>query len=328
MEELKKTELELVRYDKMRHVRILLTNLQFRNMHEHNNIELNILLKGRVRILCDRGEATLDEGALFLLNPYEPHELTSVSSEPVQILSTQLSNHFCNEYFPQYHNTEFEPLLLDRVLEADGLEKLKKTLLQAAVEFFGEEPAFQLACVGHLALALCTLFRTVPYHVIDDQEYSSRKRKTARIHRLTDYIDQHYKEKVLLSELAAMEGVTTTYLSHFFHDTFNMTFQEYLNRLRLEKALILMKDPRLYLVDICMESGFSDNKYLNRIFMNKFGCSAAEYRRKRVTVAAEDEEHPEPASYSEFIFPPRHAQTMLQAYIKKEEQLPGGRERT
>ncbi|MBQ3107168.1 MAG: helix-turn-helix transcriptional regulator, partial [Firmicutes bacterium] len=182
--------------------------------------------------------------------------------------------------------------------------------------FLSEKPGFQFTCVGYVSLMLAQLLETVPYVLIDDQEYAARKRKTARIRRITDYIDQHYKEKIMLPDLAKMEGITTTYLSHFFHDTFHMTFQEYLNRLRLEKALILMKDPSLYLVDICMECGFSDNKYLNQMFMKKFGCSASEYRKKRIEPDLAEVGGQTPASYSQFHYRQDDALAILEKYLE------------
>ena len=98
-----------------------------------------------------------------------------------------------------------------------------------------------------------------------------------------------------------------------------MTFQEYLNRLRLEKALILMKDPSLYLVDICMECGFSDNKYLNQMFMKKFGCSASEYRKKRIVPGDDESSREEPASYSQFQYRQSDALAILEKYLEQEE---------
>ena len=300
MENIQKSEFEVVRYEKMRHLHIFLVNVLFRNMHEHSDFEFDIVLKGTGKLRCRSGELDVKPGRIFLLNSYEPHELAADTTESLQILSVQISNHFCQEYFPRLHNVEFGVSELTSALHPEVLSEIQDLLLSTTVRFFRETPAFQFDCVGRISLLLGKMLKEVPHVVIDDQEYAVRKRKTARIRRITAYIDQHYKEKIMLPDLAEMEGITTTYLSHFFHDTFHMTFQEYLNRLRLEKALILMKDPSLYLVDICMECGFSDNKYLNRMFMKKFGCSASEYRKKRVFPKENRDVAQHPAIYSEF----------------------------
>ena len=82
--------------------------------------------------------------------------------------------------------------------------------------------------------------------------------------------------------------MTPTHLCHFFKETFGLSFREYLNKVRLEKAMVLLQDPRLYLVDVCMETGFSDSRYLNTVFEKAFGYSVAEYRRRYLSSARAD----------------------------------------
>lgn len=318
MENIQKSEFEVVRYEKLRHLHIFLVNVLFRNMHEHSDFELDMILKGSGKIRCRAGEVDVRPGMILLLNSYEPHEIASDTTNPMQILSVQISNHFCKEYFPRLHNVEFGPVDLAGAMPQDVLGEVRDLLFSTTVFFFQESPAFQFECVGRISLLLSKLMRNLPHVIIEDQEYAVRKRKTARIRRITAYIDQHYKEKIMLPDLAEMEGITTTYLSHFFHDTFHMTFQEYLNRLRLEKALILMKDPSLYLVDICMECGFSDNKYLNRMFVKKFGCSASEYRKKRILPNLDEMSAEQPTFYSEFHYPPSEVLTILEQHLGRD----------
>ena len=315
MEASRQSEFEVIRYDKMRHLHVFLVSVLFRNMHEHSDFELDIILKGSAIVRCRSGQWHVGEGAVLLFSPYEPHEIASAAPQPLQVLSLQFSNHFCKEYFPQLHNVEFTVTLPAQALSRAQFEKIQNLAFRTVICFLREEPAFQLLCVSTVSMLLYRLL-DVPHTMIDDQQYTLRKRRTARIRRITAYIDQHYKERVMLPDLAAAEGVTATYLSHFFHDTFNMTFQEYLSRLRLEKALILMKDPTLYLVDVCMECGFSDTKYLNRMFQKKFGCTASEYRKKRIV--PDEASRPEPASYSEFRHSEADTLAILQQFLGAE----------
>ena len=78
------------------------------------------------------------------------------------------------------------------------------------------------------------------------------------------------------SALTGMEGVTTTYLSHFIHDNLHMTFQEYVSSVRFERALKLLRDTSMCMTDVSVVSGFSDVKYLSRMLETYFGMSAQE----------------------------------------------------
>ena len=42
----------------------------------------------------------------------------------------------------------------------------------------------------------------------------------------------------------------------------------------------MLKKSDVYLVDICMECGFSDTRYLNAVCQKEYGCSATQLREK------------------------------------------------
>lgn len=98
-----------------------------------------------------------------------------------------------------------------------------------------------------------------------------------------DYIDENFRRKLLLGEIARREGLTMSYLSHLFKDTLGMSFQEYLKKRRFEYARSLLLGTRKSLLDISLESGFSDARYMIRMFAEEFGCSPREYRRKNAS---------------------------------------------
>lgn len=74
--------------------------------------------------------------------------------------------------------------------------------------------------------------------------------------KIIHYIDEHYSEKLLLSDIALKEDLSLTYLSHFFKDYLGIPFQEYLAKIRCEKARQLLLLTDFPLLDICMSCGF------------------------------------------------------------------------
>ena len=319
MSNIQKPELERIHYQRMRHIHIFLTNILFRNMHEHSTFEVDVILEGAGRFRGSEGEYCVRAGDVILFNPYEPHEITAEKTGALQILSLQISNHFCQEYFPSFPNVEFDAREVSRLLAEPEVKELRERIISVALAFYQEQPVFQFDCVGKTCGLLTDLMRKLPHVVIADAEYSVRKNKTDRIRRIVSYIDQHYKEKISLTALAEMEGVTTTHLSHFFSEAFQMSFQEYLNSLRLEKALALMKDPGLYMVDICMECGFSSTRYLNQMFIKEFGCTALEYRDRCLSSGEQEAESKIPISYAEFQHGRQESLEILQRYLGERE---------
>lgn len=305
-------ELEQIRYEKLKHVRIFLNSIMFRKMHEHSALEVDLVLHGVGKIRTGQGVFAVRDGDLLVFNSYEPHEFTADPPEALRILSLQISNHFLDSYCPRLRGVVFKASPVPGAISAQAQASLRTMILQAAHFYLEEAPFYELSCVGQIGLLLSELFRLLPWESIPDSEWVSIQNKTARIRRITGYIDQHYREKISLTALAEQEGITPTHLSHFFKDAFHVSFQEYLNALRLEKALVLLKNSDTYLVDICMECGFSDIRYLNRMFQKEFGCSAAEYRRRAET-QQDQSTRSLPPTYAEIS----HSQSEALAFVRQ-----------
>ena len=96
--------------------------------------------------------------------------------------------------------------------------------------------------------------------------------------RIVSYIEDHFSEKILLSDIADEENLDLYYLSHLFTESFGIPFQKYIAKLRCERArsLLLMTDRSL--LDISISLGFSDPKYFNKNFKDLYGCTPKEYR--------------------------------------------------
>ena len=76
--------------------------------------------------------------------------------------------------------------------------------------------------------ALCRPAGHPAQQLLSDKEKNASQSKASRMRKITHYIDEHYSEKLLLSDIARKEDLSLTYLSHFFKDYLGLPFQEYL----------------------------------------------------------------------------------------------------
>lgn len=94
------------------------------------------------------------------------------------------------------------------------------------------------------------------------------------------YMQAHYKEKLLLSDVADEIYVSQWHLSKLLNKETGQNFSELLGKIRIEKAKELLKDPSLRICDIAEEVGFQDLPHFSRVFKKIEGVSANEYRNK------------------------------------------------
>ncbi len=93
------------------------------------------------------------------------------------------------------------------------------------------------------------------------------------------YIEQHYREKLQLTDVAQAVYVSHWHLSKLLNAT-GKSFSDILNEIRIKKAQELMDDPSLHISDISEKVGFADTAHFSRVFRKYTGMSANEYRNK------------------------------------------------
>ena len=98
--------------------------------------------------------------------------------------------------------------------------------------------------------------------------------------RTIEYLKDHFAERITLEELAAMEHISTSYLSRKFKQRTGFTVVTYINRLRVEKAQQLLMASTLNINEIAYQTGFDSPKYFYRVFKSVAGESPANIRRK------------------------------------------------
>lgn len=94
------------------------------------------------------------------------------------------------------------------------------------------------------------------------------------------YIEEHYRDKLKLSDVADQVYVSQWHLSKLMNRYLGQNFSEILNGVRINQAKELLKDPALRIGDIADEVGFLDVAHFSRVFKKTVGISANEYRNQ------------------------------------------------
>ena len=267
-------EYEFVRYSRLHHIKVFLNEIKYRNYHTHNAFEILLVLDGEGRLSLQTGSIELRKGSIVLINPYEPHEIQAAEGA-VLGLFLQVSRHFCRDYFPYFSSITFanKPFSNDTKL-------IKEKMMEIALCYLEAKPLFEMELVSLVSGFLCGLMKEFDFCIMDEHNHSIREKRIQRMKRITAYINDHYTEPIRLAEIAEMEQLTTTHISHLFKDYYGISFQDYLNNLRFEKAMTMILNTRLSQTEIAIAGGFSDAKYLSGIIRKRLGCSLSEYRSK------------------------------------------------
>ncbi|AIQ43139.1 helix-turn-helix domain-containing protein [Paenibacillus sp. FSL R5-0912] len=92
------------------------------------------------------------------------------------------------------------------------------------------------------------------------------------------YVEENFSYELTLSSLAEMFHLNETYLSGLFKQHVGITFSDYVTRLRMAKAELLLQENELKLTDIAMLVGYSSSSYFSTSFKKNSGKSPKDYR--------------------------------------------------
>ncbi|MBO5171183.1 MAG: helix-turn-helix transcriptional regulator [Oscillospiraceae bacterium] len=304
-------EFELVTHSHLQHVTAFLVRLQERVTHIHRELELGLVLDGAITLRTQQQTSVISKGDIYLVNRMEPHEFASEGNGALLIaiqFSTKLTQGF--QAPGSHYRYRGEPNLRQALEEnREAYRLLCDTCVELAYSFLRQQPNDEFHCFSLSASLMDQLHRALPWNLLDSEDYSVIKQRANRIMAITDYIDQNFQRKLLLGEIARREGLSLTYLSHFFKEALGMSFQEYLNQKRFEYACRLLFTTDRRILDISLSSGFSDVRYFNQAFLEQYGCTPKEYRKGGKLPASQFRQLEQ---NSQYIFSAQEALRMLE----------------
>ncbi len=93
------------------------------------------------------------------------------------------------------------------------------------------------------------------------------------------YIEENYKEKVTLREVADALLVSTSYLSRTFKKSTGLSLVTYVNQMKMHHAREMILQGRLSLQEIAFEIGIQNYNYFYILFKEQFGISPSDYKK-------------------------------------------------
>lgn len=125
---------------------------------------------------------------------------------------------------------------------------------------------------------LCELINTSIENVRSMQKTDSIVHSQKDI--IKDYIDRNYKKDISAKDVAGILGYSDVYFSKVFKQLFDDNFINYLTKIRIDRAKVLLKDVSFNIKEVGKSVGYADSNYFTKVFKRSIGISPSEYRSK------------------------------------------------
>lgn len=93
------------------------------------------------------------------------------------------------------------------------------------------------------------------------------------------YVSDNYSEYVSIKDFCNRHNMNASYLGLLFKKETGIYFNDYINHVRINQAISLVKNTNLKVAAICQKTGFTNTSYFIRCFKKQTGVSPARFKQ-------------------------------------------------
>ena len=240
--------------------------------HWHEEAELTLITKGSCIYQINLIDYAVNEGDLLFIPPLLLHSIRHngtddfcsetyvfhinfLGGNATDICSTRYLTPMMNhELSVPYHIPSTHPVY----------PSLRECFTKITSLYTEQGFGYEIALKSFLLQALFLLLQ------YSNPESATVSASSDKLKNVLDYIDLHYAEALSISELAKLCYFSEYHFMRFFKKHMNITCIQYINNVRLEKAVELFEHGENSILEVSLSVGFHNLSYFHRAFKSKY----------------------------------------------------------
>ena len=232
----------------------------------HRGTEILILLKGRIEMSCNDEVFTLEPLDAVIISPQVGHS-TLALEEDVIAFTIHVGNEFYQQYDPDFGSYQFVVRSDESTRHNQFFTTLRHHAAMMMLLMAKGESHVHCMWIEHHYLALAgDVFREFAPVKFVHENARPGDIKPVTFDKMIAYIDEHYRQKLELEDIAKIGGYNVAYTSQFFKRQMGISFVDYVLRLRLRDATVQLTSSDEAIARIASSCGFADIKAFNVAF--------------------------------------------------------------
>lgn len=243
--------------------------------HWHEHVEMVYIAQGASNICIDQQCYRAEYGDLLIANSGQVHSIYRTQNtyrQYVMIIDLgAISKELCEE------NYMFSSHIKDD-------EKIKSLVERIFSERFLSENGWKQMCRALITELLVYLCRNYVVDVLPSREVIQRRKALERLRPALRFIDEHLSERLTIEKLAKILYISEERFGHLFRDGVGQSPLQYINMIRLQKAIFLLMKGEHTVTEVSSAVGFYDYNHFGRLFKKVYGCTPNQVRLGNVDI--------------------------------------------
>lgn len=233
------------------------------DVHWHEHIEMHYVLSGEMQIMLDQETLVAREGQLIVANSNVLH--AGHCDHDVHVLVMIFAMEDISEELAAKN------MIFQKVISDD--EFIREIVLDMAKEHAGEQEGYRQICKGQILRLITYMSRHYVEETLTDREKMKHIQQLERFNTVRQYIEKHYAEPISNGVLAELIHLSEDRFNHLFRECMGVSPLQYINRIRLQKAMQLLKAGEYSSTEVAEMVGFTDYNHFGRLFRKTYGCT-------------------------------------------------------
>jgi AraC-like DNA-binding protein len=210
---------------------------------------------GRVTVCLDGRSYAIGGQEIMLLPPHSEYHLQIAPGSSAHVISFASERRF----EPGVYSGDLRGVIKEIHEKADGWEQMVQILLEQQLIV-----CLRTGCADYLSRAVST---------------QSSVQHIWLVHRVQEYLDSHFHERITLDRLAELHDVSVTQLKRVFKEQTGTTIISYLTDHRMAAAKKLIAAHKMTFTEIAEAVGYDSIYYFSTQFKKQTGMTPTEYSK-------------------------------------------------
>lgn len=254
--------------------------------HDHDFLELAYVVQGRATHMFGDRASVIKQGDYFIVDYGVRHKYTQLGETPFVVINCLFLPRLIDETLAECrHFQELADNYLIKFNYRDLSERptgliyhdthgrIGRLIESLSKEYNEKRP-------GHQAMMRCLLIEILIHTMRQLQRPTAVPGESGLVQYITEEIHKNFMERLSLETMAQRCCYSLAYVSKRFKEETGMTFQHYLQSVRVQEGCRLLDNTSKKIAEISQLVGYSDEKFFNQVFKRQTGLTPREFKRR------------------------------------------------